>query len=76
MRLLVGGTLPEASGEVDFSRQVDLRLTLTNINISPYLSDDWRLRAKGNVSGEVTVRSDLPAHGGPQLSGSLHIQPG
>jgi len=70
-----GGTL-EASGEIDFSRKVDLLLKLTNINIAPYLTDDWRLRAKGNVSGDVTVRSDLPIRGGPQLSGSLHVTQG
>ena len=45
-----------------------MRLTLTNINISPYLSDDWRLKAKGNVSGEVTVHTPIfQAHGGQKI---------
>ena len=70
-----GGSL-EASGEVNFSHKVDLLLKLTNIDVYPYLSDDWRLRLKGNLSGDVTVRSDLPAHGGPELSGSLHLAQG
>jgi len=70
-----GGTL-QATGEVDLTRQVDMRLTLTNINITPYLSDDWRLRTKGNLSGEVTVHSDLPPHGGPQISGSVRLTQG
>jgi hypothetical protein len=70
-----GGSL-EATGEVDFTRQVDLRLTLTNITITPYLSEDWRLRAKGNLSGDVNVHSTLPAHGSPQLSGSLKLSQG
>jgi len=74
-RETAGGTL-EASGEIDFSRQVDLQLKLVNVNISPLLSDDWRLRAKGNLSGEVKVRSELPAHAGAQLSGSLQLGQG
>ncbi|HEY3898649.1 MAG TPA: hypothetical protein VGM54_08555 [Chthoniobacter sp.] len=70
-----GGALM-ASGEVNFSHKLDIALKLTNIDIYPYLSDDWRLRAKGNLSGDVTVRSDLPVHGGPELSGSLHLAQG
>ena len=70
-----GGSL-EASGEVNFSRKLDLLLKLTNIDVYPYLSDDWRLRLKGNLSGDVTVRSDLPVHSGPELSGSLHLAQG
>jgi hypothetical protein len=70
-----GGTL-EASGEVDFSRKVDILLKLTNIDMAPYLSNDWRLRLMGNLSGEITVRSDLPLRGGPEVSGSLHVTQG
>jgi hypothetical protein len=70
-----GGTL-QATGEVNFTRQVDLRLTLVNIAIAPYLSDDWRLRAKGNLSGEINLRSPLPARGSPQLSGTLKLSQG
>ena len=70
-----GGSL-QATGEVDFTRQLDLRLALTNVAITPYLSEDWRLRAKGNLSGDVTVHSALPARGSPQLSGSLKISQG
>ena len=75
LRETTGGTL-QARGEIDFSRQLDLSLTLVNINIAPFLSDDWRLRAKGNLSGEVAVKSALPAHGGPELSGTLHLAQG
>ncbi|MDR3401784.1 MAG: hypothetical protein P4L99_04720 [Chthoniobacter sp.] len=75
LRQPAGGSL-QAAGEIDFSRQLDLRLTLVNIAISPYLSDDWRLKAKGNLSGEVTVKSALPSRGGPQLSGSLKLSQG
>jgi hypothetical protein len=70
------GGLLEATGEIDFSRQLDLQLKLTNVNISPLLSGDWRLRAKGSLSGEVRVLSPLPTHGSPQISGSLQLNQG
>jgi hypothetical protein len=70
-----GGSLM-ATGEIDFTRQLDLQLTLVNIGITPYLSDDWRVRARGNLSGEVTVKSPLPARGGPQIAGSVRITQG
>jgi hypothetical protein len=70
-----GGSL-QATGEVDFTRQVDLRLTLTNIDMTPYLSEDWRLRMKGNLSGEVNVHSALPPRGSPQFSGTLKVSQG
>jgi len=75
LRQPAGGSL-QATGEIDFTRQLDLRLTLVNIAITPYLSDDWRLRAKGNLSGEVTVNSALPSRGAPRISGSLKLAQG
>ncbi|MEP6671553.1 MAG: hypothetical protein ABJF10_20490 [Chthoniobacter sp.] len=75
LRQPAGGSL-QATGEIDFTRQMDMRLNLVNIGISPYLSDDWRLKAKGNLSGEVNVHSALPTRGGPQLSGSLKLSQG
>jgi len=71
-----GGGSVQANGEVNFERELDLRLTLVNVDTVPYLSDDWRVRAKGNLSGEVTVRSSLPVVGGPQLKGSLRLTNG
>jgi hypothetical protein len=66
----------QATGEINFGQQLDIRLTLVNVDAVPYLSDDWRVRAKGNVSGEVTVRSPLPMVGGPRLQGSLRLANG
>jgi hypothetical protein len=71
-----GGGSVQATGEVNFERDLDLRLTLVNVDTVPYLSDDWRVRAKGNLSGEVTVRSAFPVIGGPQLKGSLRLTNG
>ena len=75
LRETAGGSL-QATGEIDFSRQLDLSLKLTSINIAPFLSEDWRLRAKGNLSGEVTIHSALPAQGPAQISGSLQLAQG
>jgi hypothetical protein len=71
-----GGGSVQATGEVNFERELDLRVTLVNVDTVPYLSDDWRVRAKGNLSGEITVRSPLPMTGGPQLKGSLRLNNG
>lgn len=70
-----GGSV-QATGEIDFEKQLDLRLLLVSVNTTPYLSDDWRVRMKGNLSGEVTVRSALPPVGGPQIKGSLKLTEG
>ena len=77
LRQTAGGSV-QATGEVNFAEKLDLRLTLVNLNVSPFLSEDWRLRAKGNLSGEVTVRSPLPLKPGasPQLAGSLRLTQG
>lgn len=75
LRQSSGGSLM-ATGEIDFTRQLNLQLTLVNIGITPYLSDDWRLRTRGNLSGEVTVKSPLPTRGGPQISGSVKLTQG
>ena len=70
-----GGSV-QATGEIDFEKQLDLRLVLVNVSTTPYLSDDWRVRMKGNLSGEVTVRSALPVIGAPQIKGSLKLTEG
>lgn len=71
-----GGGSVQASGEVNFERQLDLRLTLINVDITPYLSDDWRVRLKGSLAGEVTVQSALPSATGPKIAGTLKMSQG
>jgi len=75
LRQPTGGSV-QATGEIDFEKQLDLRLMLVNVNTTPYLSDDWRVRMKGNLSGEVTVRSALPLTTAPQIKGSLKLTEG
>ncbi len=74
-RQVSGGTA-QVIGEINFERQLDLRATLIHIDLAPYLSDDWRVRLKGALSGEVTVRSALPLAGGPKIAGSLKMSQG
>lgn len=75
LRQPTGGSV-QATGEVDFEKQLDLHLVLVSVNTAPYLSDDWRVRMKGNLSGEVDVRSPLPLTGPPQVKGSLRLTDG
>lgn len=71
-----GGGSMQVNGEVNFERQLDLRLTLANVDISPYLSDDWRVRLKGTLTGEIIVDSALPSINGPKISGTLKMSQG
>ena len=48
----------------------------SNIDIAPYLSDDWRVRLKGALAGEVTVQSALPVGPGPKITGTLKLSQG
>jgi hypothetical protein len=72
-----GGSL-QATGEVNFTNRLDLRLILVNVDTLPYLSSDWRVRLKGLISGEVNVTSALPMMPsiGPRLAGSLKMTQG
>lgn len=70
-----GGSVVVA-GEVNFKERLELRATLKNITLTPYLAGDWRARLKGDVSGDVAVRSPLPASGPPEIRGSLAISNG
>ena len=65
-----------AEGEVRFGEEIDLRTKLADIDIAPFLTDDWRLRLHGKVTGDVRVQSPLPSNGPPVLSGSVRLNAG
>ncbi|MEA3207994.1 MAG: hypothetical protein QOE70_1051 [Chthoniobacter sp.] len=65
-----------ATGEINFSERLDLHATLQNIAITPYLAGDWRLRLKGDASGEIAVRCALPLRGPPEISGKIALTNG
>lgn len=64
-----------ATGEIDFSRQADLQIELTTLDLAPMLAADWRARLTGKISGNVhllaplgdSVTRDLA------LDGSVHL---
>ena len=69
------GTL-SAEGEIRFGEQIDLRAKLADIDIAPFLNDDWRLRLHGKLAGEVRIESAMPSGKPPVVSGSLHLDAG
>jgi uncharacterized protein YhdP len=71
-----GGGAVSVTGEVNVEQMVDLRATLRGIDIAPFLASDWRVRLRGNVSGDVSVRSPLPSRGPPEIRGTLTLAQG
>ena len=73
-----GGTgSVKATGEINFDERLDLRVAISDVALTPFLSEDWRVRLKGQLSGEVTIRGPLPLPaGGPDIAGSLSVARG
>ena len=71
-----GNGAVSASGEVRFGDHVDVQAKLKDISITPFLSDDWRVRLTGALAGDVRIQSPLPLRGTPQFSGSLRLNDG
>jgi hypothetical protein len=65
-----------ADGEVDFDRQLSLHAVIRSVALTPWLAGDWRMRLRGDASGEIDLRSPLPLQGGPQVSGKLSLANG
>ena len=67
----------KATGEINFDERLDLQVAIRDVNLTPFLSDDWRVRLKGQLSGDVTIRGPLPLPAaGPEIAGSLSIARG
>ena len=73
-----GGTgVVKVGGEINFAERLDLTAAIREVNITPFLSEDWRVRLKGQLSGDVTIRSPLPLPAtGPEIAGSLSLARG
>lgn len=65
-----------AEGELRFGEELDLRASFADIDLAPFLTEDWRLRLHGQLSGNMRVQSALPASGPPVLSGSVRLNSG
>ncbi len=63
-------------GEVRFGDQIDLHAKLADIDLAPFLNDDWRLRLHGKIAGAVRVQRAMPSEKPPVISGSLHLNSG
>ena len=64
----------KATGEINFEERLDLQVAVKDVNLTPFLSEDWRVRLKGQLSGDLNVRSALPLPAaGPAISGSLSL---
>lgn len=75
LRLAPSGTI-RLDGEARFDDHLDLRARLAGISVTPLLHEDWRLRLRGNLNGEVRVQSRLPSKDAPVLSGALALSEG
>lgn len=69
------GTLT-ADGEIDFDHRLALHAVLRNLALTPWLAGDWRVRLRGDASGELDVRSTWPLHDPPEISGQLSLANG
>jgi hypothetical protein len=70
-----GGAM-SVTGEVRFDDQVDIESRLEGIDIQPLLPEDWRAKLHGRASGQVRVRSPLPANGPVEVSGTINLRDG
>jgi hypothetical protein len=65
-----------ATGEIDFKEKLVLDLHIDRMDPAPFLDDDWRVRLRGRLSGDVRIRSALPARTAPSLSGKVALVEG
>jgi len=66
-----------ATGEINFAERVDLQVAIKDVNLTPFLSEDWRVRLKGQLSGDLTIRGALPLPAaGPEIAGALSVARG
>ena len=67
----------KATGEINFAERLDLQVAIKEVNLTPFLAEDWRVRLKGQLSGDLSIRSPLPLPAaGPEIAGSLSLARG
>ena len=65
-----------ANGEVNLRERLHLHASIKNVALTPWLAGDWRMRLRGDASGEIDIRSPLPQRGAPEIRGTLTIANG
>jgi hypothetical protein len=69
-----GDGIVKVTGEAVAGDHLDLKSTIENISVTPFLEGDWRVRLKGNLSGDVNVSTPLPVPAsGLPVSGTLRL---
>lgn len=67
----------KVTGEINLEDRVDLSVGLKDLNMEPFLSPDWRVRLKGQISGDVKVRGTMPmGKAGPEIGGTVRVEGG
>ncbi len=61
------------SGEIVPNEKVDLRIELGNLSVTPLLSEDWRARLHGNLTGEINIRGPLGQGRRPNATGKVQL---
>lgn len=65
-----------ATGEVNLEQRLDLHASIKNVALTPWLAGDWRMRLRGDASGEIDIRAPIPLRGAPEVRGSLTVANG
>ena len=67
----------KVTGEINLEDRVDLLVGLKDLNLEPFLSADWRVRLKGQLSGDLKVRGSMPmGKVGPEIGGTVRVEGG
>jgi hypothetical protein len=64
------------NGEVRFQDACELGAQFSGISITPLLAEDWRLRLRGDLAGDLTIRVGLPARAPPLIAGKVTLEQG
>lgn len=63
------------NGEINFDRTANLQARLENVDLTPLLAPDWRVRLHGKLNGTAKVQAALP-DGEIQIEGDLQVNEG
>ena len=68
-----GGGTVHANGEVRFDDRVDIQAQFTGIDLAPFLSNDWRVKMRGQLTGDIRIQTPLPVREAVAVSGELRV---
>ncbi|HEY1583109.1 MAG TPA: hypothetical protein VGF73_08425 [Chthoniobacterales bacterium] len=65
----------DLAGEVNFRRAADFEARLDQIDLTPLLTSDWRMRLQGKLAGSAKIHAPLP-QGTMTVTGDLNLLDG